>query len=559
MNAIFAKDTHTETRRNTSTRVAIYCRLSKDDEGAIGESSSIQTQRDMLERYCAEQGWEVAAIFQDDGFTGLNMNRPDFQRMINAIERGEIDVVVTKDLSRLARNYIHTGHLLEEFFPKHGVRYLAIHDNVDTEAESAFDMTPFRAVMNQMYSADVSKKVHAAYLTKAQNGQFTGCLAPFGYRKSPDNHNRLIPDEDTAWIVKKIYEYAKDGRGANYIRRRLEEQEIPCPTWWNRQKGLRNATTKFERENPETGHFIWEFSTIKEILENPVYIGAIASQKQVYKFKAGKVKDKAPHEWLIVENMHTPLIPREDFDMVQAKIKSRKRPDAYGNYSLFAGIIRCGQCGATLTIRRTNAKSPEKIYTCSRYNKFGKNHCTQHRILYDTLYEIVLGEIRANAANVLIDEEAVIAELTRRTGQTDKSERHFIEKSISEDTARLASLEKLIAKLYEDLVAERISDDNFNAVLAKTQNEQFAIRTRLENNQQRLAAEQQEQADTARWAMLIKEHADIKELDTPTLQQLIQKIVIPEDCDGGIIRQTVAIHFNFIGQPNTLNLNKAKS
>jgi DNA invertase Pin-like site-specific DNA recombinase len=243
----------------------------------------------------------VVAVYQDDGYTGLNMDRPDLQRMLKAIERKQIDVVITKDLSRLARNYIHTGQLLEEFFPKNGVRYVAVNDSVDTEADTAFDMTPFRAVMNQMYSADVSKKVHSAYVTKARSGKFTGCLAPFGYRKDPKDHNQLIPDEDTAWIVELIFELAKDGRGPNHIRRVLEDKEVPCPTWWNRQKGLRNKRTKFEKENPETGHFIWDFTTIKEILENPVYIGAIASQKTIYKFKTGWIKDKKPHEWLIVK------------------------------------------------------------------------------------------------------------------------------------------------------------------------------------------------------------------------------------------------------------------
>lgn len=186
-NTLFAIDTQTETNPS-ETRAAIYCRLSKDDEND-GESSSIQTQRAMLEHYCAQQGWEVVAVYQDDGFTGLNMNRPDLARMLKAIERRQIDVVVTKDLSRLSRNYVHSGQLIEETFPRNGVRYIAVNDAVDTVTDGAFDMTPFRAVMNQMYSADVSKKVHSAYVTKARDGQFTGCLAPFGYRKNPANKN----------------------------------------------------------------------------------------------------------------------------------------------------------------------------------------------------------------------------------------------------------------------------------------------------------------------------------------------------------------------------------
>ena len=196
MNTIFAKhDMHTGMNKynpqgnisdNTSeVRAAIYCRLSKDDGEGIQESSSIQTQRTLLEQYCSGQGWEVVAVYQDDGFTGLNMNRKDLQRMLKAIERKQIDVVLTKDLSRLSRNYVDTGYLLEEFFPKNGVRYLAVNDSIDTEAETAFDMTPFRAVMNQLASADTSKRVHSAYVTKARQGSLRAVLRRLVMSKTP--------------------------------------------------------------------------------------------------------------------------------------------------------------------------------------------------------------------------------------------------------------------------------------------------------------------------------------------------------------------------------------
>ena len=171
------------------------------------------------------------------------------------------------------------GQLLEDFFPRQKVRYIALNDAVDSEVEN--EITPFRSLLNEMYSRDVSKKVHSSYLTKAKSGKFTGCLAPFGYRKDPEDKNHLLIDEDTAWIVRRIFEWAKNGSGPNRIRRRLEDEEIPCPAWWNRQKGLRDHVTKFERENPERGRFIWDFTAIQGILANPVYIGAIASQRSI--------------------------------------------------------------------------------------------------------------------------------------------------------------------------------------------------------------------------------------------------------------------------------------
>ena len=199
-------------------RVAIYCRLSKDDD-LQGESASIANQRDMLEKYCERQGWEVVSVYQDDGYTGLNMERPDLKRMLKAIERRRVNLVITKDLSRLGRNYLQTGILIEDFFPRNGVRYIAMNDGIDTMKDNN-DIAPFKNILNEMYSKDISKKVHSSYLLKAQKGQFTGCLAPFGYKKDPENKNHLLVDEETAPVVRQIFGYALEGHGPNYRSRK---------------------------------------------------------------------------------------------------------------------------------------------------------------------------------------------------------------------------------------------------------------------------------------------------------------------------------------------------
>ena len=523
-------------------RAAIYCRLSKDDD-LSGPSASIQNQRELLCRYCEEQGWRVAGIFQDDGYTGLNMERPDFQKMLAAVERKMFDVVLTKDLSRLGRNYLQVGQLLEDFFPRQKVRYIALNDAVDSEVEN--EITPFRSLLNEMYSRDVSKKVHSSYLTKAKSGTFTGWLAPFGYRKDPEDKNHLLIDEDTAWIVRRIFEWAKNGSGPNRIRRRLEDEEIPCPAWWNRQKGLRDHVTKFERENPERGRFIWDFTAIQGILANPVYIGAIASQKVNYRFKIGWMGDKKREDWIIVEGMHEAIIDRDTFDLVQEKVKSRKRPDAWGNFSLFAGLVKCGQCGSTMTVRRANQKGNDRIYTCSRYNKYGKAHCTQHRIKYDTLYGIVLEQIRSCAEKALADEQEAAEQLRENCQADEQAERLLIEQSIAEDSERITALERIISRVYEDMIAQRISEDNFNRILENSQTEQATLKNRVMLNRERLAQQTQEQEDSTRWLEIIKDYADIQKLDAVTLNRLVQKIVIHEDIDGETVRQTVEIHFNF--------------
>ena len=523
-------------------RAAIYCRLSKDDD-LEGESASIGNQRDLLFRYCDEQGFRVCGVYQDDGFSGLSMERPDLKKLLEDAKKGNFDVILTKDLSRLSRNYLHTGHLIEEYFPRCNVRYIAINDAIDSNTDN--DIAPFRYVLGELYSKDVSKKVHSAYLTKAKSGKFTGCLAPFGYKKSPTDKNQLIIDEETAWIIKKIYEYARNGHGPNYIRRKLEDEEIPCPAWWNRQKGLRNKYTKFEREDPERGRFIWDFTTIKEILENPVYIGSISSQKSQYKFKTGWLRDKKPEEWIIVPDCHEPIIDKAIFDIVREKVKHRKRPDAFGNYSIFAGLLKCGQCGKAMNIRKANQKGEVRIYTCSKYNKYGVAHCSQHRMRYETLYNIVLDQIRSYAKQALADEDDVISKLQENCNAEQENERDIIMRSIAEDTERINAIERIISRLYEDMVTEKISEDNFNALLSKSQSEQSTLKNRVALNTERINEKRQEIEDNSHWINLIKEYSDIEELDALTLNRLIKKIVIHEDIDEEIIRQTVEIHFNF--------------
>ena len=526
-----------------SFRAAIYCRLSKDDD-LDGESASIANQRDMLEHYCEKQGWEVVEVYQDDGYTGLNMERPDLKRMIKAIERRQVNLVITKDLSRLGRNYLQTGYLIEDFFPRNGVRYIAMNDGIDTLRENN-DIAPFKNILNEMYSKDISKKVHSSYLLKAQKGEFTGCVAPFGYRKDPEDKNHLLVDEETAPIVQQIFRWALEGHGPNFIRRRLEEQKVPCPTWWNRERGIRNVRTKWEKQDPVNGRYMWDFSVIKDILMNPVYAGAIASQKKDYRFKIGTIGEKKPQDWIVVEQRHEPLIDRKSFAIVQDKLKSRQRPRQNGETSLFAGLIKCGECGKSLTIRTTHAKHPQQIYACKTYGAFGKTHCSQHRVEYDTLYRLVLNKIRECASAALMDGEAIAGKLTDTCEAEQKGQREAWERSLAKDEERIEVLEKMVLRLYEDMMAGRISDTNFNLMLGRTQTEQAELKARVEEARKKLSDEAKIESDARQWIDAIQEYADITELDAATLNRLIKEIVVHERIDSDKTRHiSIEIHFN---------------
>lgn len=529
-------------------RVGIYCRLSKDDE-LQGESASISNQREMLTNYCKAQGFTIVDIFQDDGYTGLNMDRPGLKQALKAIEDKKINLLLTKDLSRLGRNYLETGRLMEDYFPRRGVRYIAVNDNIDTARDSN-EIAPFKNILNEMYSKDISKKVHSSYLLHAKQGKYTGVVPPFGYLKDPNNKGHLIVDGETAWVVRKIFDYAMESKGSNYIRRRLEREKIACPCWWNRTRGFRNHYTKWEIKDPENGKYIWDFGIIERILQNPVYYGAIASQKADYRFKMGVIRKKKAHEWIIVENQHEPIIDRQTFDIVQTKIKKRQHPRDTDNFSLFSGLIKCGECGKALTIRKTNAKYPKDIYSCVTYNKFGKEHCTQHRVDYDVLYQLVLDRIRLLAKAALADEKSVEMRLESSYAQQARVEQEASSFAIAKAQDRIQVLDRMISRLYEDMIAGRVNEANFETLLNNAQREQTTLKEQIEAAQNKGAEEEQKVQDAKAWTELIKEYADITELDSEILNRLIKEIIVHETIDEEKNRNiTIEIHFNFKAIP----------
>ncbi len=528
-------------------QAAIYCRLSKDDE-LDGESASIANQKSMLEDFCSRQGWNVVGIYQDDGYTGLNMDRPDFQRLLSDVEKKRINLIVTKDLSQLGRNYLQTGNLIEDFFPRHGVRYIAMNDGIDTMMDNN-DFAPFKNILNEMYSRDISKKVHSSYLLKARQGQFTGNLAPFGYKKDPDVKGHLLIDEDTAPIVRKIFGYALQGHGPNYILRRLEQEKIPCPAWWNRQKGLRSTLTKWEVQDPENGKYVWDFSAIKDMLQNPVYYGAIASQKKLYRFKIGVISEKKPEDWIIIEGQHEPIIDHENFEAIQNNVSCRQRSCRNGEPSIFAGLLRCGECGKALTIHYTHAVNPQQYFTCKTYNSYGKEHCTQHRIDFDTLYALVLGQIQECARDALRDRKAAAEKLRGICERQLNMEREELERSLARNKERLEILEKMVLRLYEDMIAGRINEENFNDMLKRTQAEQDDLKRKITGTQEALPWKVPAESETGpgKWLDALQKYAGIERLDSAILHRLIRKIVVHEEIDENKIRHiSVEIHFNLM-------------
>ena len=540
-------------------RVGLYLRLSKDDDIHERESSSISHQREMLTKFCEQKGWFVEKEYIDDGFSGLSMKRPSMQRMLKDVSDGKINLVLTKDYSRLGRNRLETEKLREEFFPRNGCRYIAVNDNIDTMYDD--DYAPFKAIINEQYSKDIAKKVHSSYVNQAQKGRFTGCVAPFGYLKDPEQSLHLIIDEETAPYVRKIFEMARDGHGVGYIKRRLEAEKVPCPTWWNRQRGIRNHYTKYELADEENGRYVWDDTVLTDMLINPVYYGAVSAQKKNYRFKLGVLGEKKPDEWIVVEGMHEPIVDKDTFDVVQEKIRSRKCSRNNGKTSLFAGLIKCGECGKALTIRRTHAKNPIDIYSCKTYNHLGKHHCTQHRIEYDTLYDLVLKEVR-DVAKRTLNAEQVADDMAKQIEADRNAEREAMQRQLTKAKDRLQTLERLIARLYDDLLAGRISESNFDSMMKKTTEEQTKLTEQVGNFETKLSDNDAYNNSYNKWVELAGNYIAIKELDSESLNQLIKKIIVHENIsEDGTRNISVEIHYNFkpVNEPQKHYLNSDSS
>ena len=538
-------------------RVGVYCRLSKeDDDIREGESQSISHQREIIEGFCKKKGWRVEDVYTDDGYSGTTSNRPDLQRLLKDIEDKRINVVVTKDYSRLGRDNLFTENLREIWFPKHNCRYVAINDNIDTMYEDEY--APFKAVINSQYSKDISKKVHSSYMNQAEKGRYTGVVPPFGYLKDPEDTYHLVIDEETAPYVKQIFDWALDGHGTAYIKRRLEANKVPCPTWWNRKRGFRNHFTKWEIQDPENGKYVWDDSVIGDMLINPVYYGAVASQKKNYKFKVGVINEKKPEEWIVVENTHEPLVDQDSFDIIQQKIESRKCSRGDGTYSLFAGLIKCGECGKALTIRKTTAKYPQDIYACVTYNRHGKNHCTQHRVEFDALYNIVFDEIKSLAKQT-VDAEEVARSLADAYEQEREEQKELLERNIAKAKSRIETLDRMTSKLYEDLLSGKISESIFGSMIEKTKSETEDLEKQIAADEKRLSTNDSESGNARKWIDLIKDYADITELDADTLNRLVKQIVVHEEItEGGDRNISMEIHYNFrpTDESKTYNLSE---
>ena len=503
---------------NKIYEVGIYCRLSKDD-GTDNESASIATQKSILTDYVKKQGWHLAKTYVDDGYSGTNFQRPSFQNMIKDIESGLINCVITKDLSRLGRNYLDCGLYLEVFFPEHNVRYIAVNDGVDTLNKSAMDITPFRNILNEMYAADISVKIKSAYRARFQQGKFMGTTAPYGYIKDPADHNHLLIDDKVAHVVKEIFDLALKGNGVAKICRHLNKQHILRPAAYAAERG----ETGFERhfEGNEDKRYIWSGNSVRSILRSPIYAGNLVGYKRIAaNMKSKKRPSKLPEEWEVIPNTHEGIVTQEEFDIVQQLITSRRLPQNKGGFvNIFAGVIKCVDCGCALRAMNVHRrKRPEIIdcvqYSCNNYARNGRSECSAHNIEARDLFNAVLADINCFADMAVNDEKAVRA-IEKRLTETDQSRAKALEKERKKLNKRLAELDRLFSSLYEDKVMERITERNFEMMSGKYQKEQLEIEARLKEVTETLNESYEKSRGIRDFLALIRNYQGLHDCERP--------------------------------------------
>ena len=364
-------------------RAGLYMRLSRED-GDKPESDSIANQRSLLERFAARQpDLQVVCRYVDDGFTGTNFRRPDFRRMIADIEAGKVNCVIVKDLSRFGRDYIDTGRYLERWFPRHGVRFLAVNDHIDSE-KGPYDMLlPFKNVLNEQYARDISHKVRSAMQAKQRQGQFIGAFASYGYRKDPADRNRLLIDPCAAAVVRRIFTLFEQGNGKLRIARLLNQEGIPCPSEYKRLNGGRYHNGQ---KLDKTAY--WTYATVHRMLKSQMYIGNMEQGRAPRQTMHGRARQMDRSQWTVVEGTHEPIISRQQWDRVQALLAKDTRTPAFGqNISPFAGFLRCGDCGRAMS---KTSRPGGVYYCCGSYKRYGPAVCSCHGISHRELEQIVL-------------------------------------------------------------------------------------------------------------------------------------------------------------------------
>ena len=520
----------------------IYLRLSRDDN-LEGESYSIGNQKKLLTKTAKDLGYTNIVAFVDDGVSGVTMNRPDFNKMMAQLEEGRAAALFVKDLSRLGRNYIEVGRLMEEFFPEHDIRLVAVSDNIDT-SEGESEMAPIRNLFNEWYARDISNKRRISNKIKGNAGEPMG-QPPYGYMKEPDNPKRWIVDEEAALIVKRIYSMTLDGLGTEQIAAQLEREEILTPRAYWLKKGIKRPGKG--KQQPPTK---WNSSTITKILSLQEYCGDILNFKTYSKsYKNKKRIDNDRENWVVFKDVHEPIIDRAVWEQVQQKRgKVRKRRTNDGERNMFSGLLVCADCGSNLHFHFNQGNPDIKYFNCSNY-KGNRGSCTStHYVRVDFLEQVVLGEIKRLTKFASHYEDDFLKTVMGSTQQSTALNRKLMQKELAAMQARDEELDGLFERIYEDNLSGKLSDDRFAKMSRRYEAEQKELSEKIKTLRAEIDKLSSKAVTSDMFIATVRKYTRAKKLTPRMLNELIEKIEVhqAEKIDGEWV-QKLTIHYNCVG------------
>lgn len=509
-------------KSNSHKITALYCRLSQDD-GREGESNSISNQKDILLSYAKLHGFHRTVFFVDDGYSGTTFNRPGFQQMQQQIENGEIDTVIVKDLSRFGRNYLEVGEYLEIKYPLKGIRFIAIQENVDTQQNSGTEMMPFNNIFNEWYAAQTSKKIRAVHRQRANDGKRVGTSVPFGYIRDPDDRDTWHIDAEAASTVRKIFDLFLNGLGPTQIARVLESEKVLTPTAYNMNAGRR--TFRKLAGSP----YFWQPNSVANILDNAQYTGCtinFKSTKVSYKIHKRNINDQ--EQWEVIPDTQEPIIDAETFQKVQRLRKNRHRCTKTGRSSLFSNIVFCADCGSKLHFCTSrNRESYKEFFRCAQY-KSGRGKCTSHYIRNVVLEQLVLDNIRTLADFVKRYEPVFLFLMAKERSNLREKDLDQLRQKVVQAKKRIADLDALIQRIYEDNILGRISDERFFKLTASFESEQAELTKFVETHEEDLNAIEDNNEGLRRLLIGLRECLAIEELTPTIVNTLIDRIEVHE-------------------------------
>ena len=525
----------------------LYCRLSQEDM-QIGESESIQNQKIILERYAKEHLFTNIRFFVDDGISGVSFERKGLQEMLDEVERGNVATVITKDLSRLGRNYLKTGELIEIVFPENGVRYIAINDGVDTAREDN-EFMPLRNWFNEFYARDTSKKIRAVKLAKAQRGERVNGMAPYGYLIDPDDKNHLIPDPETAPVVKKIFEMYVRGDRMCEILKWLRDNKIPTVgTLMYRRTG------NMQHYRGEGTEYNWPDKTIFDMLVRKEYLGrTITNKSSNVSYKVKKKVFNPKDKQLFFPNTHEPLVDEETFELAQKRIATRTRPTKSEEIDLFSGLLFCVDCGSKMYVQRGGRTLERKhAYTCGTYRLHARKTtpCTTHYIRKSVLMEIVLSDLQRVMSYIKKHEKKFVEMATEQSKQSVKKALTQQRKQLEKSEKRLAELDVLFRKTYEDNALGKITYEQFTFLASGFDEERAALKSKIAELRKQINTALERNSDVNKFVALVRKYTEIKELNYEILHEFIDRILIHE-MDRETHTREIEIFYTFLGKIDT--------